>query len=71
MGKVRDRFGGMLKGGFKCKGWVNSVTINIITEINYRCNYMQVFFFKYKYNVKTCMYTNYSFKCKYIIVKAT
>ncbi len=25
--------------------------------MNYRCNYMQVFFFKYKYNVKTCMYT--------------
>ncbi len=43
-GKVRDRFGGMLKGGFRCKGWVNSVTINVITEINYRCNYMQVFF---------------------------
>jgi len=50
-GKVRDRCGGMgrFKGGFKCKGWVSSV-------INYRCNYMRVFF-KYKYNVKTCMYT--------------
>jgi len=25
-------------------------------RFNYRCNYMQVFF-KYKYNVKTCMCT--------------
>jgi len=24
---------------------------------NYKCNYMQVYFFKYKYNVKTCIYT--------------
>ncbi len=56
--KVRDRFGGMsrFKGGLRCKGWVNRVIINVLTEINYRCNYMQVFF-KYKYNVKTCMYT--------------
>ncbi len=53
-GKVRDRFGG--KGGLKCKGWVNSVIINVITEINYRCNYMQVFFLN-KHNVKTWMYT--------------
>ncbi len=39
-GKVRDRFGGMgrFKGGLRCKGWVNSVIINVITEINYRCN---------------------------------
>ncbi len=42
--KVRDRFGGMgrFKGGLRCKGWVNSVTINVITEMSYRC-YMQVF----------------------------
>ncbi len=41
-GKVRDRFGGMgrFKGGLMCKGWVNSVIINVITEINYRCNYI-------------------------------
>ncbi len=47
MGKVRNRFGGMgrCKGGLRCKGWVNRVIINVITEINYRCNYMQVFFF--------------------------
>ncbi len=53
-GKVRDRLGGMgrFKGGLRCKG----VIINVITEIHYRCNYMQVFL-KYKYNVKTCMYT--------------
>ncbi len=44
-GEVMDRFGGMgrFKGGLRCKGWVNSVIINVITEINYRCNYMQVF----------------------------
>ncbi len=42
MGKVRDRFVGMgrFKGGLRCKGWVNSVIINVITEINYRCNYI-------------------------------
>ncbi len=36
MGKVRGRFGGMgsFKGGLRCKGWVNSVIINVITEIN-------------------------------------
>ncbi len=53
-GEVRGRFGGMdgFKGGLMCKGWVNIVIINVITEINYKCNYMQVFL-KYKYNVKT------------------
>ncbi len=32
-GKVRDRFGGMgrFKGGLRCKGWVNTVIINVIT----------------------------------------
>ncbi len=47
-GKVRDRFGGMgwFKGGLRCKGWVNSVSINVITEMNHRCNYMlQVYFY--------------------------
>ncbi len=45
-GKVRDRFGGMgrFKDGLSCKGWVNSVTINVITEMSYRCNYG--YFFK-------------------------
>ncbi len=38
MGKVRDSFGGM--GWLRCKGWVNNVIINVITEINYRCNYI-------------------------------
>ncbi len=44
-GEVRNRFGGMgrCKGGLRCKGWVNSVIINVITEINYRCNYIMVF----------------------------
>ncbi len=52
MGTVRDRFGGMgrFKGGLRCKGWVNSVIINRITEMYYRCNYMQVL-------NKLCMYT--------------
>ncbi len=54
-GEVRDRFGGMgrFKDGLRFKGWViNSVIINVITEINYRCNYMQVFKKNIKYNVK-------------------
>ncbi len=37
-GKVRDKFGGM--GRLRCKGWANSVTINVISEINDRCNYI-------------------------------
>ncbi len=51
-------FGGVgrFKGGLRSKGWFNSVIINAIAEINYRCNYMQVFL-KYKYNVKKMMYT--------------
>ncbi len=49
-GKVRDRFGG------RCKRWVNSVIIDVITEINYRCKYIEVLF-KYKYNVKAWMDT--------------
>ncbi len=48
---------GRFKGGLRSKGWFNSVIINAITEINYRCKYMQVFL-KYKYNVKKkIMYT--------------
>ncbi len=41
-GKVRNRFGAMgrFKGGLRCKCWVNSVIINVITEMNYRCNYI-------------------------------
>ncbi len=37
MVKVRDRFGGMgrFNGGLSSKGWVNSVIINVITEMNY------------------------------------
>ncbi len=31
---------GMVKGGLRC----NSVIINVITYINYKCSYMQVFF---------------------------
>lgn len=33
------------------KGWVNGVIIKVNTEINYSCNYIQVFL-KYQYNVK-------------------
>jgi len=53
-GEVRDRVGGMgrFKSGLSFNGLDNIVIINVITENNYRCNYMQVFF-KYKYNVKT------------------
>ncbi len=42
VGKVRDGLSGMgrFKGGLMCKGRVNSVIINVITEINYRCNYI-------------------------------
>ncbi len=31
---------GRFKGRLWSKGWVNSVIINEITEINYRCNYI-------------------------------
>ncbi len=33
MGKVRDRFDGKgrFKSALRCKGWVNSVIINVIT----------------------------------------
>ncbi len=31
---------GRFKGGLRCKGCLNSVFINVITEINYRCNYI-------------------------------
>ncbi len=53
-GQVRDRFGGMgwFKGGLRCKGWVNSVFTNVITDV-IACRY----FLKRKYNVKPCMYT--------------
>ncbi len=34
---------GRFKGGLRCKGWVLQI-INVITEMNYRCNHMQVFF---------------------------
>ncbi len=34
-GKGRDRFGGMgrFKDRLRCKGWVNSVIINVITDV--------------------------------------
>ncbi len=35
----------------------NSVIINAITDISYRCIYMQIFKQIYKHNVKTCVYT--------------
>lgn len=51
-------FGGMgkFRGGLMCKEWVNGVIIIVIREINYRFNYRPIFF-KYKHNVKACMYT--------------
>ncbi len=39
---------GRFKAGLRCKGWVNSVFINVIT---YR------YFLKYKFNARTCIYT--------------
>ncbi len=40
---------GRFKGGLRCEGWINSVIINVITDvITYR-------YFS-KYSVKTCMY---------------
>ncbi len=46
-GKVRERFGGVgrFKHELRYKGCVNSVIIDVITEINYRCNNKQVFFY--------------------------
>ncbi len=41
---------GRFKGGLKCKGWVNSVIINVFTDA------IAGIFFKYNYSVKTCMY---------------
>ncbi len=38
---------GRFKSGLRCKGWVNSVTIHAITEMNYRCNY--IWYLKYIY----------------------
>jgi len=34
---------GRFNGELMCKGWVNSVIINVITEINYICNYICYF----------------------------
>ncbi len=48
---VRDRFGGKgrFKGRLRSEGWINSVIVKAITEMNYRCNYKV---FLYMYNVK-------------------
>ncbi len=42
MGKVRDSFGGM--GWLRCKGWVNNVIINVITEITDVITYRYFFY---------------------------
>ncbi len=36
---------------------VNSVTIKVFIEMNYRYNYMQVFKQKIQVHLKTCMYS--------------
>ncbi len=44
-GKVRDMFGGMgrFKGGLRCEGWVNSVIINVITDVTtYRYFFLNI-----------------------------
>ncbi len=63
-GAVKDRFGGMgrFKSEFRCKGWVKSTIINVITEIipphppSIRALVTDVFtcryFYKYKYKVQ-------------------
>ncbi len=45
--KVRDRFGGMgrFKGAIRCKGWVNSVIINVITDVLH-VTYLPTYFFQ-------------------------
>lgn len=47
MVKLSDRFGGMVRfmGGLRCKEMINSVSIDLIIEMNYSCNYMEVFLF--------------------------
>lgn len=54
MGKVRNRFGGvgLFKGGLSCKRRLNSVIIEVITEINHSCNYIL-----YISTMQTFMYT--------------
>ncbi len=43
---------GRFKSALRCKGWVNSVVINVITDVTtYR------YFIKYKHNLKTRMHT--------------
>lgn len=46
MGKVRDRFGAMVKfkGGLQDRGRVNNVIIDVVAEINYRCYYRNYYF---------------------------
>lgn len=58
MGKVMERIGRIVgfKGWLIGKGRINSAILDIITEINNRCIYIQVFF-KHNYNVKTCIFT--------------
>ncbi len=65
--EVRDRFGSMSRFFFG----------GGITEINYRCNYMQFFYYYlFKCDVKlvytiSALYQIINFGCKYIIVKAS
>ncbi len=42
MSEVRDRVGGMVrfKGGLRCKGWVNSVIMIVITDV-ITCRYFK------------------------------
>jgi len=43
MGRVKTGLMGRFKGGLRGGGRVNRVIIDVITEFNYSCNYMQVF----------------------------
>ncbi len=61
MGKVRDRFGGMgrFKAGLRCKGWVNSAIINVITEI-IMCNCIKLLY--HFYILSQCLAPSYDYK---------
>lgn len=63
MVRVGDSFGGMgrFNRGLRCKGWINSVILNGITEIEYKCNYRQIF------NQAKVQRKNMYLHCKHIV----
>lgn len=61
MGKVRT--GLVIWVGLR----VNRVIIVVITEINNRFNYIQIFIQCKNMHVHKCIVSNYQFKCYYIV----